>query len=71
MKRFCYLGILKEGLLAYSCPVMLVSRKVTKYKSVVTDFRHLNVIIAKNTLLNVDEYIGELARTFERITKNS
>ena len=30
MKRLCYLGILKEGFSAYSSPVMLVSRKVTK-----------------------------------------
>ena len=30
MKRLCYLGILKEGFLAYSSPVMLVSRKMTQ-----------------------------------------
>ena len=29
MKCLCYLGILKEGFLAYSSPVMLISRKVT------------------------------------------
>ena len=46
----CYLGILKEGILAYSSPVMLISRKVTKDKRVVTDFRHLNVRMAKNNL---------------------
>ena len=46
MKRLCYLGILKEGS-AYSSPVMLISRKVTQDKRVVTDFRHLNVKIAK------------------------
>ena len=51
MKRFCYMGILKEGFLAYSSPVMLVnSRKLTKNKRVVTDFRHLNVRIAKHNL---------------------
>ena len=50
MKRLCYLGILKEGFLAYSSPVMLISRKLTKDKRVVTDFRHLNVRIAKNNL---------------------
>ena len=50
MKRLCHLGILKEDLLAYSSPVMLISRKVTKDKRVVTDFRHLNVRIAKNNL---------------------
>ena len=38
-KRLCYLGILKEGFTAYSSPVMLISRKVTKDKRVVTDFR--------------------------------
>ena len=44
------MGILKEGFLAYSSPVMLISRKLTKDKRVVTDFRHLNMRIAKNTL---------------------
>ena len=48
MKRLCYLGILKEGFSAYSSPVMLVSRKMTKDKRVVTDFRHLNMRIAQN-----------------------
>ena len=51
MKRLCYLGILKEGFLAYSSPVMLISRKLTRDKRVVTDFRHLNVRIAKTTWL--------------------
>ena len=50
MKRLCYLGMLKEGFSAYSCPVMLISRKVTQDKRVVTDFRHLNMRIAKNNL---------------------
>ena len=50
MKRLCYMGILKEGFLAYSSPVMLISRKLTKDKRVVTDFRNLNVRIAKNNL---------------------
>ena len=50
MKRLCYLGILKEGFSAYSSPVMLISRKVTQDKRVVTDFRHLNIRIAKNNL---------------------
>ena len=50
MRRLCYLGILKEGFSAYSSPVMLVSRKVTQNKRVVTDFRHLNMRIAKNNL---------------------
>ena len=42
------MGILEEAFSAYSSPVMLISRKVTKDKRVVTDFRHLNVRIAKN-----------------------
>ena len=50
MKWLCYLGILKEGFSAYSSPVMLISRKMTKDKRVVTDFRHLNMHIAKNNL---------------------
>ena len=50
MKQLCYIGILKEGFSAYSSPVMLISRKLTKDKRVVTDFRHLNVRIAKNNL---------------------
>ena len=56
MKCLCYLGTLKKifwlnkGYLAYSSPVMLISRKLTQDKIVVTDFRHLNVRIAKNNL---------------------
>ena len=44
------MGILEEGFSAYSSPLMLISRKMTKDKRVVTDFRHLNVRIAKNNL---------------------
>ena len=44
------MGILKEGFSAYLSPVMLKSRKLTKDKRVVTDFRHLNMRIAKNNL---------------------
>ena len=44
------MGILKEGFSAYPSPVMLISRKLTKDKRVVTDFRHLNVRIVKNNL---------------------
>ena len=44
------MGILKEGFSAYSSPVMLISRKLTKDKRVVTGFRHLDVRIAKNNL---------------------
>ena len=50
MKWLCYMGILKEGFSAYSSPVMLISRKLTKDKRVVTDFRLLNMRIAKNNL---------------------
>ena len=50
MKQLCYLGILKEGFSAYSSPVMLISRKMMQDKRVVTDFRHLNMCIAKNNL---------------------
>ena len=45
MKQLCYMGILKEGFSAYSSPVMLIIRKLTKDKRVVTDFRHLMVRI--------------------------
>ena len=41
---------IKEGFSAYSSPVMLISRKMTKDKRIVTDFRHLNMCIAKNNL---------------------
>ena len=50
MKRLCYLGILKEGFSAYLSPVMLISRKMTNHKTVLTDFRHLDMCIAKNNL---------------------
>ena len=43
-------GNTKGRILAYSSPVMLISRKLTNDKRVVTDFRHLNVRIAKNNL---------------------
>ena len=38
---------IEEGFSAYSSPVMLISRKMTSDKRVVTDFRHLNMRIAK------------------------
>ena len=40
----------KRRILAYSSLVMLISRKMTKDKRVVTDFRHLNMHIVKNNL---------------------
>ena len=49
-KWLCYLGILNEGFSAYSSPVILISRKVTQDKRVVTDFRHLNIRIPKSNL---------------------
>ena len=51
MKRFYYLGILKESFSAYSSPVMLISRKVTQDKRVLTDFKLLNTRITKNYLV--------------------
>ena len=50
LKQLCYMGILKEGFLAYFSLVMFISRKLTKNERVVTDFRHLIVRIAKNNL---------------------
>ena len=50
MKHLCYLGIVKEGFSPYSSLVMLISRKMTQDKRVVTDFRHLNVRTVKNNL---------------------
>ena len=40
-------GNIKGRILAYSSSVMLISRKVTEHKRVVTDFRHLNIRITK------------------------
>ena len=42
------MGILKEGFSEYFSLVMLITRKLTKDKRVVTDFRHLEVRMAKN-----------------------
>ena len=50
IKRLCYLGVLKEGFSVYSSPLMLISRKVTKDKRVIMDFRHKIVKIARNNL---------------------
>ena len=49
-KHLCYLCILKEGFSPYLRPVMLFSWKIMQDKRVVTDFRHLNIRIAKNNL---------------------
>ena len=53
MKRLCYLGILKEGFSAYSSPVMLISRKMTQDRKVVTDFRHFNHQELQRTILHI------------------
>ena len=50
MKCLCYLGLLKEGFSPYLSPVILITCKLTQDKRVVTDFRHLNIRIAKNNL---------------------
>ena len=50
MKRLCYFSIIKETFSADSSPVMLISRKVTKEKRDVTNFRYLKVRIANNNL---------------------
>ena len=55
MKRLHYLGILNEGFLAYSSPVMLISRNVMNNKRVVTDFRHLNIRKAKKLSLSITQ----------------
>ena len=47
---FRNLGILKEGFLAYSSPVMLISRKMTSDKWGVTDFRHLDMRMTMDNL---------------------
>ena len=43
-------GDIEEGFSAYSSSVILISRKMTQDKRVVTDVRHLNTRIAKNNL---------------------
>ena len=50
MKQLCYMGTLKKVFSAYPSPIMSISRKLTKNKRVVTDFRHLHVRIANNNL---------------------
>ena len=42
-----YLGKADRRFAVYSSPVMLISRKLTKDKRVVTDFRHIIMRIAK------------------------
>ena len=59
------MGILKEGFSAYSSPVMLISRKLTKDKRVVTDFRHLNVRIAKKFSISISQGYFFCIRKFQ------
>ena len=56
MRRLCYLGVLKEGFLFYSSPVVLISRKVTD-KRVVTDFRHLSLSIIKGYIFGIRQFL--------------
>ena len=65
MKQLCYMGILKEGFTAYSSPVMLISGKLTKDKRVMTDFRHLNVRIAKKIGSSISQRYIFCAREFQ------
>ena len=44
------LGNFERRLFSLLKPVMLITRKVTQEKRVVTDFRHLSMRIAKNNL---------------------
>ena len=50
MRRPCHLGILKAGCFAYSSPVVFISRKLTKDKRYVSDFRDTNTRIVKTNL---------------------
>ena len=47
MKTLYHLGILMKDLSSFFSPVMLTSRKLTKDKRCASDFRHMNVRIAK------------------------
>ena len=44
---FMLFRYIKKGFSPYSNPVILIRQKVMQDKRVVTDFRHLNVRIAK------------------------
>ena len=50
MKMIVLFGYTIRRFSAYSSPVMLISRKLMQDKRVVTDFRDLNIRIAKNNL---------------------
>ncbi len=49
MERLVHLGILTKNSTAYTSPVMLISRKITRDKRLVVDFRYLNSRIVKKT----------------------
>ena len=53
MRCLCYLGILMGGFSPYLSLFMLISRKMTQDKRVLTDFRHLKLRIAKNNLASL------------------
>ena len=56
MKRLCYMGILKEGFSAYSSPVMLINRKLTKDKE---NSNRLQTSECKNTKKQFSLSIGQ------------
>ena len=52
MERLVHLGILTKNSTAHTSPVMLISRKITRDKRPVSDFRVLNTrIVRKNTTM--------------------
>ena len=42
MQRLIHLGILKQDMVPYSSPIMLIARKALSLKRIITDFRFLN-----------------------------
>ena len=50
MKRLCHIGLLKQGFSAYLSLVMLINKTLTKDKRCVSNFRHINMRIAKMNL---------------------
>ena len=52
MNRLVSLGILSKNTTSYTSPVMLISRKLTKDKRIIADFRFLNSrILRRNTVM--------------------
>ena len=65
MERLVSLGILSKNSTSHTSPVMLITRKLTKYKRPVVDFKLLNTrILRRNTSIplvsDVFEYIRKL-----------